>query len=135
VKTLARYLEIIVDPTFDDFHDNRGSVRHAYLTCVAIFHAVDRAAEESRKRAAAVRHAWCKESVEFKLVDVLAHHFKHVQSSDEKIPASRPGLPIALALGFDESGEAMDLRNLYYVIRDAVRFVHRKAGTVHPKLP
>jgi hypothetical protein len=37
--------------------------------------------------------------------------FKHVQSSDEKIPASRPGLPIALAL--DETGEAMDLRNLY----------------------
>ena len=37
---------------------------------------------------------WCKESLEFKLVDVLAHHFKHVQSSDEKIPASRPGLPI-----------------------------------------
>jgi hypothetical protein len=31
VKTLARYLEIIVDPTFDEFHVNRGSVRHAYL--------------------------------------------------------------------------------------------------------
>jgi hypothetical protein len=135
MKTLARYLEIIVDPTFDDFHGNRGSVRHAYLTCVAIFHAVDRAAEESGKRAAVVRQDWCKESLEFKLIDVLAHHFKHVQSSDEKIPASRPGLPIALALGFDESGEAMDLRNLYYVIRDAVRFVHQKAGTVHPKLP
>ena len=135
MKTLARYLEIIVDPTFDDFHGNGGSVRHAYLTCVAIFHAVDRDAEESGKRAAVVRQDWCKESLEFKLVDVLAHHFKHVQSSDEKIPASRPGLPIALALGFDESGEAMDLRNLYYVIRDAVRFVHQKAGTVHPKLP
>ena len=128
-------MEIIVDPTFDDFHGNGGSVRHAYLTCVAIFHAVDRAAEETGKRAAVVRQDWCKESLEFKLVDVLAHHFKHVQSSDEKIPASRPGLPIALALGFDESGEAMDLRNLYYVIRDAVRFVHQKAGTVHPKLP
>jgi hypothetical protein len=29
----------------------------------------------------------------------------------------------------------MDLRNLYFVIRDAVRFVHMKAGTNHPKLP
>jgi hypothetical protein len=124
MKTLARYLEIIVDPTFDDFHGNRGSVRHAYLTCVAIFHAADRVAEENGKRAAVVRQDWCKESLEFKLVDVLAHHFKHVQS-----------LPIAFALGFDECGEAMDLRNLYYVIRDAVRFVHQKAGTVHPKLP
>jgi hypothetical protein len=68
------------------------------------------------------------------LVDVLARHFKHLQSSDEKIPASHPGVPIGRVLGFDESGEAMDLRNLYYVIRD-VRFVHRKAGTIHPALP
>ncbi len=135
MKTLVRYLEIIVDPTFDDFHANGGSVRHAYLACVAIFHAVDRAAGENGERAAVVRRRWCKESLEFKLVDVLAHHFKHVQSSDEKIPPSRPGLPIARALGFDDTGEAMDLRNLYYVIRDAVRFVHRKAGTTHPDLP
>lgn len=135
MKTLARYLEIIVDPTFDDFDANRGSVRHAYLASVTIFHAVDRAAEESGKRPAAVRQKWCRDSLEFKLVDVLAHHFKHVQSSDEKVPASRPGLPIGHALGFDEAGEAMDLRNLYYVIRDAVRFVHRKAGTIHPRLP
>ena len=135
MKTLTRYLKVIVDPTLDDFHNNRGSIRHTYLTCVAIFHCVDRAAEQSRTRTAVVRQAWCRESVEFKLVDVLAHHFKHVQSSDERIPAGRPGLPIGLALGFNESGEAMDLRNLYYVIRDAVRFVHRNAGTNHPRFP
>jgi hypothetical protein len=29
----------------------------------------------------------------------------------------------------------MDLRNIYFLIRDAVRFVHKKAGTTHPKLP
>jgi hypothetical protein len=87
MNTLARYLEIIVDPTFDDFYGNRGSFRHAYLACVAIFHAVDRAAEESGVRSANLRQVWCMESLEFKLVDVLAHHFKHVQSSDEKIPS------------------------------------------------
>jgi hypothetical protein len=135
VKTLARYLEVIVDPTFDDFHSNTGSVRHAYLACVAIFHAVDRAAEENEARSAHLRQVWCKESLEFKLVDIIAHHFKHVRSSDEKIPSTRPGLPIGLALGFDDAGEDMDLRNLYFVIRDAVRFVHKKAGTIHPKLP
>lgn len=136
MNTLARYLEIIVDPTFDDFENNSGSIRHAYLACVAIFHAVDRTAEESKKRPAVIRQAWRKESTEFNLVDILAHHFKHVQSSDERISAgSRLGLPIGLALGFDASAEGMDLRNLYYVIRDAVRFVHRKAGTAHPKLP
>jgi hypothetical protein len=73
--------------------------------------------------------------MEFKLVDIIAHRFKHIQSSDEKIPPGRPGIPIGRALGFDDAGERMDLRNLYFVIRDAVRFVHRKAGTIHPKLP
>ena len=135
VKTLARYLEIIVDPTFYDFYSNRDSIRLAYLACVAIFHAVDRAADEHGERSSHLRQVWCSESVEFKLVDVLAHHFKYVESSDEKIPTTRPGLPISLALGFDESGEAMDLRNVYFLIRDAVRFVHLKAGTIHPKLP
>jgi hypothetical protein len=135
VKTLARYLQVIVDPTFDDFDSNSSSVRHAYLACVAIFHAVDRAAEENGTRSANLRQVWCKESQEFKLVDVIAHHFKHVQSSDEKIPSTRPGIPIGYALGFDDTGEEMDLRNLYWVIRDAVRFVHKKAGTIHPELP
>jgi hypothetical protein len=135
MKTLARYLEVIVDPTYDDFYANPRSFRLAYLASVAIFHAVDRAAEENGVSSAHLCQVWRKESVEFKLVEVLAHHFKHVQSSDEKIPSTRPGLPIALAVGFDDAGEGMDLRNLYFVIRDAVRFVHKKAGTIHPKLP
>jgi hypothetical protein len=135
MRTLGRYLEVIVDPTFDDFCGNSRSFRHAYLVCVAIFHAVDRAAEENGVRPAKLRQDWCRESVVFKLVDILAHHFKHVQSSDEKIPSARPGLSIRLVLGFDDAGESMDLRNLYFVIQDAVRFVHKKAGTAHPRLP
>ena len=135
MKTLARYLEVIVDPTFDDFYRDRSSLRLAYLSCVAIFHAVDRAAEESGKRSASLRQKWGRESMEFKMVDIIAHHFKHIQSSDEKIPPNRPGIPIGHALGFDETGERMDVRNIYFLIRDAVRFVHKKAGTTHPKLP
>lgn len=135
MKTLARYLEMIVDPTYDDFYANSQSFRHAYLACVAIFHAVDRAAEEAGVKPATLRQTWGKESLEFKLVDILAHHLKHVTSNDEKFSSSRPGIPIARALGFDDAGEKMDLRNLYFVIRDAVRFVHKKAGTIHPKLP
>ena len=135
MKTLARYLEVIVDPTYDDFCGNSRSFRHAYLACVAIFHAVDRVAEGKGIRPAKLRQEWRRESIEFALVDILAHHFQHVRSSDEKIPSTRPGLPIGLALGFDEAGEGMDLRNLYFVIRDAVRFVHKKAETAHPRLP
>jgi hypothetical protein len=137
MNTLARYLEIIVDPTFDDFYKDRSSLRLAYLSCVAIFHAVDRAAEESGTRSAKLRQEWSQESMEFAMVDMIAHHFKHVKSNDERIPPNaRPGIPIRYALGFDEDGgESMDVRNIYFLIRDAVRFVHKKAGTTHPKLP
>jgi len=136
VKTLARYLEIIVDPTYDDYCANSQSFRHAYLVCVAIFHAVDRAAEEAGKSSATLRGLWRTESFEFQLVDMLAHHFKHIKSSDErKPPPQSGGIPLHFALGFDEAGEGMELRNLWFVIRDAVRFVHKKAGTTHPKLP
>ncbi len=136
MNTLARYLEVIIDPTFDDFYKDRSSIRLAYLACVAIFHAVDRAAEESEIRSAKLRQEWGNESMEFAMVDIIAHHFKHVKSNDERIPPNtRPGLPIGLALGFDETGEKMDVRNIYFLIRDAVRFVHKKAGTTHPKLP
>ena len=135
MNTLARYLEIIVDPTWDDFHTHRDSVRHAFLACVAIYHSVDRFAEENGKKARHFRRLWGKENMEFQLVDIIAHHFKHVLSDDEQNKGNRPGIPIGLALGFNEAGDTMDLRNLYYVIRDAVRFVHRKAETEHPGLP
>lgn len=131
---IAEILEIIVDPTWDDIHANRTSARHAFLTCVAIFHSVNGFAEGSSKKPAHYRKLWAKESREFEFVDIIAHHFKHVLS-DERNKGNRPGLPIGQALGFDETGETMDLRNLYSVIRDAVRFVHRKAGTEHPALP
>jgi hypothetical protein len=134
-NTLARYLELIVDPTFDEFHANRESVRLAFLTSVAIYHSIDRVAEVARKDPSHSRQIWASESTEFKLVDIIAHHFKHVLSNDERNRGNRPGLPIGLALGFNEADDTMDLRNLYFVIRDAVRFVHRKAGTQHPALP
>jgi hypothetical protein len=156
MNTLQRYLEVIVDPTWDDFHANRDSVRHAFLTCVAIFHAVDRVAEEEAKKPGAktVRHyrklyrdlwgkeIWGKENDSdspspspFLFVDTIAHHFKHVLSDNERNEGNRSGLPIGMALGFNETGDEMNLRDLYFIIRDAVRFVHRKAGTEHPALP
>ena len=135
MKTLARYLEVIVDPTFDDYHANRESARLAFLTCVAVYHTVDRVAEAEGEDARHFRQIWANESIEFKLVDVIAHHFKHVLSNDERNLGNRPGIPIGWALGFNEAGDTMDMRNIYYLIRDAVRFVHRKAGTEHPMLP
>jgi hypothetical protein len=117
------------------FCKNRGSARLAFLACVAIYHSVDRVAEAAHKKPVHFRQLWKSESVEFALVEMIAHHFKHVLSDDERNRGNRPGLRIGEALGFSEAGDTMDLRNLYFVIRDAVRFVHRKAGTEHPKLP
>jgi hypothetical protein len=136
MNTLTRYLELIVDPTFDEFHAKRDSIRLAFLTCVAIYHSIDRVAEKAGPRRAA-RQKWCEESVEFKLVEVIAYHFKHVKSSDEKRTRALQEdiLRIGWALGFNDAGDTMDLRNLYFVIRDALGFVHRKAGTEHPALP
>jgi hypothetical protein len=132
VNTLASYLEMIVDPTWDDFHANRDSQRLAFLTCVAIFHAVDRVAEVEGKDPPHFRQIWRKECLEFRLVDDVAHHLKHVASNDEKwwIPGT---LPIGFILGFNEDG-GIDGPDPYYFIRDALRFVHRKAGTMHPTL-
>ena len=118
MNTLTRYLDLIVDPTFVECHAKCDSIRLAFHTSVAIYHSIDRVAEETGGRAAHLRQKWCRESVEFKLVDVIAHHFKHVKSSDEKVPASRPDIPIAWTLGFNDAGDTMDLRNLYFVMRD-----------------
>ena len=126
MKKLARYLELIVDPTFDDFHVNRGSIRLAFLTSVTIYHSIDRVAEETGKRAARLRQLWCKESTEFKIVDGLAHHFKHVESNAETHPRG-PGIPIAHALGFGPNGLNLERRNLYFVLRDAIGFLRTKA--------
>jgi len=143
VNTLASYLEMIVDPTWDDFHANRDSPRLAFLTCVAIFHASDRMGK-TKGAIGNVQEKWRKESPRFKLVDVICHHLKHVLSdhekkdildykkNDEQCPGNPP---IRWVVGFDKDGDLGDSRYLYPIIRDAVRFVHRKAGTIHPALP
>ena len=87
VHDLARYLEIIVEPTFDDFSRNRASVRHAFLACVAIYHAIDRVSSPNKRGGIStgnLREEWRTQSLEFTLVDIIAHHFKHVQSNDRK---------------------------------------------------
>jgi hypothetical protein len=105
---LARYLEFFVDPTFDEFHANRTSQRLAFLTCVAIFHSVDRVAEETGEKVATLRQKWRREYQDFGLVDELAHHFKHVRSSSERVAKNQPGLSIAFALGLGRASFSMD---------------------------
>jgi hypothetical protein len=122
---LAHYIDAIVEPTFADFNRHRTS-RYAFLTCVAIYHAIDRASEQAGISVGNLRRTW-GETIEFKLIDVVAHHFKHVQSHDERISLSKPGIPISFILGFNAEGTEMELRNFSYVMRDAIKFLHDKA--------
>ena len=90
---LTTYLRRIVKPTIEDFEQNPTSLRHAYLACVAIFHAVDRAAEILGEKPSTLRQEWRKFWA-FHVVDTVAHDFKHVRAS----PQGR-GLPPLLVYG------------------------------------
>jgi hypothetical protein len=123
MSDLARYIEVIVEPTFKEFSRNPTSVRYAFLSCVVVYHAVDRAAYPDK--AGTMLKQWREESREFKLVEIVANHFKHVKSGDEKVTG--PGIPVTFILGLSDSVETMETRNFYFVIREAIKFLHEKA--------
>jgi hypothetical protein len=77
MEDLVRYLNEIVDPTVKDFEEHPTSVRHAFLACVATYHAIDYLAYPN-KRAANLKQEWRKKPPEFAIVDNVAHAFKHV---------------------------------------------------------
>ena len=77
MEDMVQYLDEMVEPTIKDFEENPTSVRHAFLACVAAFHAIDYLAYP-RKRPAALRQEFGRRSREFQIVDEVAHAFKHV---------------------------------------------------------
>ena len=124
MNTLARYIDVMVEPTFQDFRREPSS-RRAYLTCVAIYHGIDRAADDRGISRGNLRKEWRK-TIEFMLIDYAAHHFKHVKSTEDKIPADKLGLPLSFALGLGEDDEIGQLRNFSFVLRDAVKFLRQE---------
>jgi hypothetical protein len=137
VNTLQRCLADIVEPTFEDFKRNPRSVRHAFLACVAAYHSIDRASHP--KIPGNLRKKWRSESLEFLIVDMVAHKFKHVISDVEKQRVSVGRIPLsAIVFGsrtlnsapfntrpFNQGG--IDLHNLFFVIRDAIAFLREQA--------
>jgi hypothetical protein len=79
---LKNYLEFIVEPTFQDFKINRTSTRHAYLACLTVYHAVDRASFP--RKPGNLLDDWRKKSKEFCLIEEVALHLKHVKSDYAK---------------------------------------------------
>lgn len=136
MDALTRYLKLIVEPTLEEFRRNPCSLRHAFLACVATYHAIDRVSYP--KPPGNLRKKWGREFMAFALVDIVAHDFKHVKSTGHR-PArpARPSIPIAFALYgrtglnthmFNDTGERQSLRNLTFVVRNAVEFLYQEAG-------
>jgi len=128
VDTLARYIEVIVEPTFEDFKRNPGSVRHAYLACLVAYHAIDRVTFPASP--GNLLKEWREESLEFMLVEQVALHLKHVKSdwakwAEKALPADT--LLITHPLGLRGEGEGLETRNLFFVVRDVIKFLRQKA--------
>ncbi len=85
MQDLLRYLKDIVEPTIKDFEHNPTSERHAFLACVATFHAVDYLAFPDKARG--LRQKFGRKSEDFKVVDEVAHAFKHVRAGDPAKPS------------------------------------------------
>ena len=140
MNALREYLDTVVEPTFEDFNGNPRSMRHAYLACVATYHAIDHVAYP--KNPGNLRKTWRKKSREFTMVDMFAHHFKHVISDDEKQPPQAGYIPLSSLVfgsgtlntygcGTHAPGEGgIDLHNLHFVIRDALKFLNEQASVL-----
>lgn len=129
MDNLAEYLDLIVEPTFTDFRQNPRSGRHAFLACVATFHALDRV-KRVHTRPHSLRQVWQRESIDFLIVDMVAHHLKHVQSGHEREPPPKDAIPLPSIVFDQHLGDpealGLDLHNLQYVIRDAIRFIRHQ---------
>lgn len=124
---LAQYMELIVEPTFEDYKKNSVSVRHAYLACLVTYHAVDRAAYPDEPGPLAAQ--WRSESLPFMLIEEVAQHFKHgqrrwVKRAKEKNPDA---LLITHPLGLEGDLEGLETYGLYFQVRDAIMFLREKA--------
>jgi hypothetical protein len=132
MNALTRYLKLIVEPTVEEFKRNPTSIRHAYLACVATYHAVDRVSYP--EPGAIIAAEWREKSDAFAMIEVVALEFKHVKSRKNKPQPNT--IPISAALygfGFNthklnDTGEVDTLRNLVFLVQDAVRFIHEQAG-------
>jgi hypothetical protein len=137
VEDLVRYLGDIVEPTIKDFEEHPASVRHAFLACVAAFHAIDYLAFPKRSRG--LRQKFRKQSPDFATVDDVAHAFKHVVAGNRRKPSLKAQQVIArpparagvMMVGFSQLGDpvgavvlATDLSvNMLGVVTRAAQFL------------
>jgi hypothetical protein len=105
------------------------------LACVAAYHAIDRASYP--KKPGNLRKEWEK-TLEFAIVDMVVHRFKHVISDPEKGPVKNGAIPLSsLIFGNQTLGNftldknrlsrgGIDLHNLYFVILGCISFIRNQ---------
>lgn len=106
MEDLEEYLIKFADPTIADFEQNPSSVRHGFLACVVLFHAVDYCAY--RKSSSGLPQQWRKKSDDFALIDKVADAFKHVATPSPSRPkqaciATAAGQPANAAIALAAS--------------------------------
>jgi len=126
VSTLLQYVEDIVIPTYDDFLREQ-TARRALLAAVTAYHAIDRAADDlGRKSPANLRREWGDNSMAFKLIDVMAHRFKHVANDAEKNKPEQ--WDERLSLG--DALKRMNAVTFKSTMRDVIDFLVFQAGEI-----
>ena len=128
MKDVKRYIELIVEPTFEDFKKNPASIRHAFLACVAIYHTIDRITYP--KSSGNLRRRWRERCRGFLIVDMVTHHFKHVESDIEEGVRKNPpkgAIPLPYLIFGSPGSSEMELRNVFFLVQEAVIFVKSEA--------
>jgi hypothetical protein len=142
MKDLERYLEEIVEPTIKDLEANRTSVRHMFIACVVVFHSVDYLAYS--RKSTKPRQKFGNQSPAFKIVDNVAHAFKHVKTGNpddpdhflryDEVISRPPGVAGVMQAGLSRindprGGVTLDKKrdiDLYDVVKTAVAFLRTK---------
>lgn len=144
MEVFERFVTDIVEPTVQDFEAHRGSVRHAFLACVVVFHSIDYLAFDPQKLTRPpgtwgnLRKDYRKASQDFRLVDDVANAFKHAVNdrisrklTADDVVGHKGAFSSGFSSGFDVDRvtirEDPDI-NLLETVKRAVAFLRGKSS-------
>jgi hypothetical protein len=108
------YIDEIVEPTIREYEADPTCRRRAFLACVAAYHTIDYMGKKS------LRQQFRRECDDFRIVDKIAHAFKHVETDGQRRIAVRdivtrpPAMLGVMAIGLSRIGDyvgGVTLRN------------------------
>jgi hypothetical protein len=128
VEDLDRYLDEIVEPIVKEFEENPSSVRHAFVACVVVFHTIDYLAFP--RSSSTLRQMFRKDSIDFALIDEVAHAFKHVETGK---PQSRLNVGKVISHGgafSNDFSDDFDISKVTVIDRPGINLLSSVKGAV-----